>query len=190
MSWTTQETQTFGADTVLLQIGDQIVDLGHRLVVNGTPGDVAPLSSIAKSGDYRGTQSNFDLRDPAVLPRLFKADDGTGGGSFPAGPATVTVTAINITGTRDSAPTTFGIADGAGNVHSWSFFNNAGAGGNTTGIDWGGGPSDTVMAGRIKTRIDALSIAGLTVVNASGVLTISSTNGVVAYSRDVGVVVS
>lgn len=182
MAWTTQETKTIDGDTVLRQIGSGD-DVGHRVVVNGTPGTAAPLGRVAINGDYRAVQPEFNLQ-ATYLPTLFKAQESTAS-SFPAGPATVTITAANIEFDR-----AFAIATGTGKIHAWDIYNNAGVGGNDDFIDAGGGPSDAVLAGRFETRIDAVALDNVSVERVDNVLTISCTDGVVVFSGDDGAVVS
>ncbi len=104
---------------------------------------------------------------------------GGGGGSFPSG-TSVTVTVSGYFGSWNGE--TFSLCPGDGALHSWGFANFAGGGGNDTAIDDGGGPTDDDMATRIKTRIDALADADMTVVRALNVLTITHADEIVVYS--------
>lgn len=184
MSWTTQETKTLGGSTVLRQIGDQVTDIGHRVVVDAVPGDPFPLGQVARSGDFRAVQPEFNLQED-FLPTLFEASTADAGGSFPAGPVTITVDA-----SAGQPNCSLAVVTGDGDVHSWAFGNNAGAGGDDDYIDDGGGPDGPTFATRIETRIDAVAIAGLDVERASNVLTITHASGVVAFSTHDNVVVS
>jgi len=84
----------------------------------------------------------------------------------------------------------FMIATGAGDGHAWGFGNNAGAGGNDTYIDAGGGPDANTLATRMETRINAVALPGVVVVREANVLTISCDVGIVAFSTGACAVVS
>lgn len=183
MAWSTQETTTIGGDTVVRQRADGADgDHGHRVVVNGTPGTAVPMAKEAVNGDYRGRQPEFDLTN-SVSPTLYKAAES----SFSGG-TTATITADG--GAVVGFNTSLLVATGNGDAHAWAFGNNAGAGGNDNFIDSGGGPSNDTLATRIKTRIDAVALPGVTVARANNVLTVTCAAGVVVQSTDAGAVVS
>lgn len=181
MAWTDIKTITVDGETVVLQRGSGDDD-GHRITVDGVPGDVFPVAEVAKNGDYYGVQAEFNLKQE-FLPELFKASES--GAAFPAGPVTLTMGSPAFANNSS-----FSLCDGAGELHSWAIANNAGVGGDDDFIDGGGGPSPTVFATRVETRINAIGIAGLTVDRVDNVITLTSANGIVAFSSDAAIVVS
>lgn len=180
MAWTNQETLTVAGDTIVRQLGSG-TDYGHRITINGTPGTAVPVSKIARNGDWRAKQPEFDLTT-TVTPTLYMESQSP---AFPGGPITVTCTAAGI-GFNSSIAFCTGNAD----LNSWVITNLGGGNSSASIIDSGGVLTDDSLAADIKAQIDALSWSGVTVARLNNVLTITSTSGIAGNSTEANIVIS
>lgn len=175
MAWTTQTTLTLGGVVAALQIGDQTTDLGHRITLDGTPGDAFPLGEVARNGVWRGLQPEFDLTR-TISPRLYKAQTTADPSSFGTASKTATITAASISGTGAA----MAVANGDGEIVSVAFISIDGNQTNADRVDIGGGADDATVAARIKTALDLNSLSDLTVTVDTNVVTLAAASGVVA----------